>query len=163
MINKDIIDSYKQIKAPSELKQRVLLESKRSSNKSKYIAFRSVAMIAACFMIVCCLFMFGVFGEQVKVEVESLPMIASASRDGDNVVAFVTVECDGEINIKVSDECFYVADGEKNIVSKLNNEYTFEDKIILCWTAENEVSFFTVNGIEYEIVKTQTEIKVNKK
>ena len=65
--------------------------------------------------------------------------------------------------IKTESNGFYVADNDKNIVSKLNKEYVSEDKIIIGWTGENGLSSFEVNGIEYDIIRMKNEIKVNKK
>ena len=163
MIDRKIIDSYKEIKAPEELRQRVMESSSVVPQKKSFASMRNLSLVAACFVVVCCLFAFGLFDEQVNIDVDTLPVYVSAVREGDPIISFVTIEHEGTIRIKTADNGFYIADNEKVVVSKLNKEYVSEDKIIIGWTGEGSRSSFEINGIEYEIIRTEREIKVNKK
>lgn len=163
MIDRKIIDSYKEIKAPAELKQRVMEKCSMKKQKNNVAKMRYLSLVAACFVVVCCLFAFGLFDKQVEINVDTLPMYISSVREGAPIISFVTIEYKGEIRIKTESNGFYVADNDKNIVSKLNKEYVSEDKIIIGWTGENGLSSFEVNGIEYDIIRMKNEIKVNKK
>lgn len=171
MFDKKIVDAYKEISAPEELKERVMsscLDEKTSERGSFSRNLRMYATLAACFVLIVAFSVFAVgnFGDlSVSVYGKTLtsePMALSepdtapiAYSAGPRMVRRMTVplelEVDSETEISVSGGVMRVCDAvtEEELYSG-TGEYTASADLIVYWTvdADEEETHFemAVNG-----------------
>ena len=156
MINQSDIDKYRQIKAPNELRQRIIGDVKKNNNKKKLLYIRSLSAIAACFVVVMVCWNFfktpqTAFTIDIDTSAYSSISDPEVSRVSSALPIKLVVAGEGKLRIKVQDDDFYYLDKDSNQLKLINGSITKENEITLVWNAFEQSSKFTVNGQKYKI------------
>ena len=156
MINQSDIDRYRQIKAPIELKQRIIGDVKKNNIKKRLLYIRSVSAVAACFLVVIvCWSFFKTPNTPYTIDIDSsaYSMISDAeiARVSSDLPIKLVITGEGKIRVKVQDDDFYYLDKESKQLKTLKNSITKENEITIVWNAFDKSSKFTINGQNYKI------------
>ncbi len=166
MINNEDIVKYRNIKAPSELRTRVLRaceleERKQKANQSsRYFAnprfIRGMSAVAACLVLVMLSFvavrmvsvdaLLTYNGNEVSEEIE-MGMVAMGAKSVTSISGIpLNVETNGKTTVVVSGGNLYVADSEGNAVN-CGDELEISKNTDIWWdvSGENEKCFLTVS------------------
>ena len=147
---------YKSIKAPAELKQRVLDSVSEKKKNSVFSYTKTLTLVAACLLLFACIGYLQLFNNPTVVSVEPT-MVATASRDSDSFVAIVKIERKGNIEIDASNGFSHV-DENGNAYKTALCDFKTEDCIFLGWNGNEQENFFSVNGVKYKIFFSQNGI-----
>ena len=156
MIDQSGVEKYRQISAPSELRQRIIGDVKKNNIKKRLIYIRSISAVAACFLIVIVCWSFvGTPHTPHTIDIDSSAYYSisdtEVSRASAAVPIKLVVKGEGKLRVKVQDECFCYLDKESNQLKQIKNSITTENEITLVWNASESSSKFTINGQKYRI------------
>lgn len=148
MVSKKDIDIYRDIKAPSELRDRVMNVSHNIKKENKLLYIKTLSTIAACLMV----FAVGSFLLNRPADIDEYYVVDySAASITQRMVDTVTVvfEGEGRISAEPEDQGFSVkADGTE---IPLESKKNVNNKLELVWTVSDTPAFVRVNGDVYEV------------
>lgn len=149
MNNRTYINEYKSIKAPAELKNRVLDSVSTTKKKSVFSYTKTLSLVAACLMLFACIGFIQLFNNPIIVSVEPIS-VATVARDSDSFVAIIKIEHKGTIEID-SKSGFSHVDECGNVYKTALEGFRTEDCVFLGWKGNEQENIFSVNGVEYKI------------
>ncbi len=143
MIDRNLKNQYKSIKAPADLKDRILeTEEGTAPVSSKKRAYKYAQLIAACFVAVLCIGFVGAgltsstvyvdgkafYGEAISVEGEASQIVSRATINAGRVIE---IDARLETNISLSNGEFTLTDCETGAHVYTGNEYSVKGKVNL--------------------------------
>ena len=158
------VEQYRQIKAPAELKSRVLAATENAPSKKTLPVFlkgyKVVYAMAACLL----MFLVGAVvlkqgGADVSIYVNDTAVISSSPRLASHVT--LVVSSDDELDIETQSDNFYLS--ESGVLEPLKSIKNVKNKIEIIWQVSNENELILVNGEKYEVSYSETDQKVNVK
>ena len=150
MIKEYDIEAYRSIKAPEDLKLKVLSATRRTAVRKSAVNYKAFSALAACVVLfIVCSFFFGGIDSPVTIEVDTVA-VASVSQRMSNCVTLV-IESEGKIEFSTSDEGFYLYDDDKNEYTQLKEIKGVKNKLNIQWAVSDEGAVITVNGRQYTV------------
>lgn len=148
MIKEYDVEAYRSIKAPEDLKLKVLSETRKAAVRRAAAGYKAFSALAACVvLVIVCSFFFGGIDSPVTIEVDTVA-VASASQRMSNCVTLV-IKSEGKIEFSTSEEGFYLYDAEKNEYTQLKEIKGVKNKLAVQWAVSDTPAVITVNGEEY--------------
>ncbi len=148
MISQTDINKYRQIKAPKELKEKVLSSSKSSQSKKHFFNVKTITSVAACLLVgVFCTFLFNNSTDHVTIT--PISPANSYPRGIDSVL--LVVECDGDFDISTEDSSFYYYPDGSEKAECLTELKSVNNELEIQWKVSESPSYVEINGELYEI------------
>lgn len=150
MLNNSDIEKYRSIKAPAELKNRVLEQAAAARPKRKILNIRTMSAIAACFLVllVCIPFLNT---NKAPVTISSLRLVSRYSFPRDVGSIVLVIESEGKIDISTDEDCFYYVVDETQKTDTLKVLKGVNNRIEIGWYISDAPSYLKVNGSTYEL------------
>lgn len=155
------IEQYRQIKAPAELKARVLSATENTPSKKLLPnilkGYKIVYAMAACLLML----LVGAVvlkngGTDVNIYVDDTAVLSATSRLTSHVTLVVSSEA--ELNIETESNNFYLANnGSLETLKTIKN---VKNKIEIVWQISEEKDSIRVNGEDYEVSYSEADQKV---
>ncbi len=156
MFDKQAVDEYRQLTAPTELRQRVMnAAEKKKNNPIRYLPI--VGSVAACLAL---LVVSAVAWLNIPADVTvstngflvNAPFetaVVNAPRTQNVPHAMLTLKANGTFTVE-TDDVFYIVDTSGNY-TPLSSPYRTRDTLSLCWFAAEDTASLTVNGTLYTL------------
>ena len=147
MISQTDIDRYRQIKAPIELKEKVLSATKMPRSK-KIFSIKTISSLAACLIVgVFCVFLFN--NSNSPVTITPISPANSYPRGIESIL--LVVECDGEIDVLAKDNTFFYYPDNSDEAECLTELENVNNKLEIQWKVSESPSYIKLNGEQYKI------------
>lgn len=156
MFSQTDINNYRKIKAPIELKEKVL-SAPRTSSAKKYFSVKSISSLAACLLIgLFCVFWFNNLNSPVTIT----PISPANNYPRGVESVLLVVECDGKIDVSSTDNTFYYYPEGSDNAECLTELKNVNNKLEIQWNVSESPSFLRVNGEVFEISYSFSEEKI---
>ncbi len=147
MFRQTDINNYRMIKAPVELKEKVLSASKTSSAK-KYFSIKTISSLAACLLIG---FFFVFWFNNLNSPVTITPISPANNYPRGVESVLLVVECDGKMDVSSTDNTFYYYPEGADEAICLTELKNVNNKLEIQWKVSDSPSYIKLNGELYEI------------
>lgn len=156
MIRPTDIDGYRNIKAPIELREKVLSASENSVTK-KYFSLKTISSLAACLLIgIFCVFWFNNLNSPVTIT----PILPANNYPRGVESVLLVVECDGKMDVSSTDNTFYYFSEDSDEAECLTELKNVNNKLEIQWKVSGSPSFLRVNGELFEVSYSFSDEKI---
>lgn len=150
MVNGYDVEEYRKIKAPAELKQRVISAAVRPSARSQFFGYKTVSALAACVLLfIVCTAFFGGSDSAVSIGIDTVAPANASSRMANSVT--LVIESEGKIDFSTSDDGFYLYDANGKSYTPLKEEKGVKNRLEVQWTVSDKEAEFVVNHKNYSV------------
>jgi hypothetical protein len=156
MFSQTDIQNYRNIKAPIELREKVLSASENSVTK-KYFSLKTISSLAACLLIgIFCVFWFNNLNSPVTIT----PILPANNYPRGVESVLLVVECDGKMDVSSTDNTFYYFSEDSDEAECLTELKNVNNKLEIQWKVSGSPSFLRVNGELFEVSYSFSDEKI---